>query len=195
MSRRDQIMLAIGIVLALVLAFPLRNLVWELLIVPAAHVWWQLMQFYHALPQEAYWFTLLFVFLYIATGTFAGGKPKAELEHIKRAQVQGEIEQLAIYIEHSRKGGVYFRWRVARTLGEIAASILELRGNRSERIRKLKGPGWEPAPEVLRYLESGLNESFANYPRRTGRTPFDIDTNEVISYLENQLETNRDKRK
>jgi hypothetical protein len=194
MSRRDRILLAVGIILAFILAIPLRGLVWELLIVPAAHFWWQLLQFYHALPQEAYWFTLLFVFLYIATGTFSGGKPKPELEHVKRAQARGEIEQLALCIEQG-KGGVYFRWRVARTLGEIAISILEMRSNRSERLRRLKGPGWEPTPEVLQYLEAGLNESFANYPRKTGKTPFDIDTNEVITYLENQLETYRDKRK
>jgi hypothetical protein len=194
MNRRDQALLAVGVVLALVLAFPLRNLVWDLLIVPLARIWWQFLLFYKAIPQEAYWFMLLFIFIYIAAGTFAGGKPKPEFEHVKRQQVQGEIEALAICLEQS-KGGVYFRWRVARTLGEIASSLLEMRGNRSERIRKLKGPGWAPPPEVQTYLEAGLNESFASYPMDVKKTPFDIDTNEVIAYLENQLETYRDKRK
>jgi hypothetical protein len=47
------------------------------------------------------------------------------------------------------------------------------------------------------YLESGLTRTFADFPRqrrfsRLPDTPFDIDLNQVISYLESQLENHRD---
>jgi len=74
----------------------------------------------------------------------------------------------------------------------MASDILEIRGGKLGRIRTLKGRDWNPPPGVQDYLETGLNGSFADYPLTVRNTPFDVDVEKVVAYLESLLEMNRD---
>ena len=87
-----------------------------------------------------------------------------------------------------RQRGVYFKWQIANLLAEIAMNIL----NYQERLlpgRKLLGRIRKLPPEVEKYLDAGVNTTFADYPapqrfRRTPTTPFDVDLDLVVGYLE-----------
>ncbi len=80
-------------------------------------------------------------------------------------------------------------------LSLLAVEILELRGNNSGRVKTLKGRDWNPPPGVQDYLEAGLNNSFADYPLSRKITPFSVDVEIVVNYLESQMEMNRDNNK
>jgi hypothetical protein len=193
MMRRNEILIGIAFFLALVLAFPLRDMVWAYIVVPLAYLWWQLIRVYHVFPQQIYWIVLLMLFIYIVAWSFTGWKPGRAAQLYKQKHVRGPIESLSGYIAQGNRG-VYFRWRIARSLGLIATGILEMRGVRFGRVKKLEGRGWNPSTDVQEYLDAGLNKGFASFPLGARRTPLDVELEDVISYLEIQLEINRGKR-
>lgn len=199
MSRRQLWLVGLAVSAALVIAIFMRDAVEQLIIRPAAYLFWWLGIFYRFLPQPILWFFLILVMLYFTLGSFAqrlkwpGRKSKA------RAPAQGPVEEFAAQIKR-RNHGIFFKWQIARTLSEMALDLQELR--QPARRRKLD---FEPAvaPEVQRFLEAGLTTSFSDYPLPAGfllpqrfralpPTPFDLDLDEVIAYLESQLENDDD---
>jgi len=82
-------------------------------------------------------------------------------------------------------------------LGKIANQILANRSTGKTRsfFEPLIGPDWSPDPPVQSFLESGLHGSFADYPQERRffsapmqKTPLDHDLNEIVRYLETQVE-------
>jgi hypothetical protein len=177
-------------ILAALLAFPLRGLVFNYFIAPLSIIWFYLVYYYHVIPQQFYWFFILLAAAYLALGSFLENPLKRRREILFRKKERGQVESFARWIKDSRHG-VYSRWRVARALGLMASGILEIRGGRSGRVRTLKGKDWNPPPGVQDYLETGLNGSFADYPLSARNTPFEVDVEKVVAYLESLLEMNR----
>jgi hypothetical protein len=187
---RRVIVFALIILMAALIAFPLRGFVFYNVITPLSFIWFYLVYYYHVIPQQFYWFFILLAAAYIALGGLLENPFKSRRKPLFKRQVRGPVESLASWISDSRRG-VYSRWRVARALGLLASGILEMRGSKSGRIKSLKGKDWNPSPEVQEYLETGLNGSFADYPLSARKTPFDVDVEHVVAYLESQLEMNR----
>jgi hypothetical protein len=112
----------------------------------------------------------------------------------------GQIETLVKWLNKSQRGGIYYKWLVANRLGKNAREILAQRDGQavSKKFGPLGGRGWNPPQKVRDYLESGLNGSFADFPRprlfwQTPKpTPLDEDPQKVIDYLENEMETSHD---
>jgi len=179
----------ITVVLALVLQF----LVYDLVIAPIAFAWWLLKGFLQVVPELAYWWMLVTMFFLAALrALFRHLNPQSQPKANQVTQ-QGPVEQFAYQIERIDDGN-YFKWSVAHHLGELARSILLQRnGGEVAARRSLQGPEWSPPPVVQAYLEKGLHSSFVQLPRqrfwsRPKKTALDIDLNQVVEYLESQLE-------
>ena len=95
------------------------------------------------------------------------------------------------------KQGIYYKWMIAHRLGKLTREMLDQREGRPEQLgyTRLTGRDWEPSKEVTTYLEIGLNGSFADFPQprwtRPQPTPLDLDPQNVIEYLESEMEINR----
>ena len=187
---RRLIVFALIVLLAALIAFPLRGFVFYNILAPLSLIWFFLVYYYHVIPQQFYWFIILLFAAYIALGGLLENPFRRKQKPLINRQVRGPVESLALWINDSRRG-VYSRWRVARALGLMATGILEMRGGRSSRIKSLKGKDWNPPPGVQEYLETGLNGSFSDYPISARKTPFDVDIENVVAYLESRLEMNR----
>jgi hypothetical protein len=195
MNRRRLLVIAGVLIAAGLLAFSFADTVREAVILPIAYFFWRAAQLYHAIPQQLVWAVLVVAAIYFAAMTLLdlsleGGDEK------KHPVWHGQIETLARSLDH-RGEGFYFKWQVANLLGELALDILTYQ----ERLlpgRRLQGRGWEPPGAVRRYLDAGLNTTFAEYPTagrfgRTVPTPnFDVDLDLVLDYLEGQLEVDED---
>jgi hypothetical protein len=193
MTRR-QLILAGIFLSAFILAFFLRNMVEQVLILPLAYVWWLLGLYYSILPQSALWILLVVVAVISALtaltprfGTRGMFKPVLKPS-------KGQIENLAEGLEKSQRGGSYYKWLVANRLGKTAREILAQRDGQpiSKKFGRLDGRDWNPPRRIDDYLESGLNGSFADYPRprfwqKAKPTPLDADPKQVIEYLENEM--------
>jgi hypothetical protein len=201
-----------AILAASVIAIFLRDAVEMLIIRPAAYILWWLGIIYRFIPQPALWFLVVLAMLYLTVESIAGKFEMPFQKNEKRKAMLGPVAELASQIER-KSGGVYFKWQVARILGDIAVDLQSL--HQPERRRKLdfdKNPAFI---DVYHYLDAGLNKSFSDYPLDRGyllfgkialpdwlplperfrslpSTPFDIDIEPVIRYLESQMENNDD---
>ena len=185
------------VVIAALLAFPLRGIVNELIVVPVAYIFWLLGLLYLSTHQVIWWIVLLLVVLFIL-----GKSLLPELKLPKKAvtstrQERGRVETLAASLKKSNKG-IYFKWLVANRLGKLTHEILLQRGNGRPRsvFAPLTGDGLEPTPEMQQYLEKGLHGSFSEFPNTGNRyfappskTSLDHDVAEVIEFLESSIES------
>ena len=185
------------VVIAALLAFPLRGIVNELIVVPIAYIFWLLRLLYISTHQVIWWIAILLVVLFILGKSLLPElKPLGKLVTPTRRE-RGKVESLATSLQKSNKG-IYFKWLVANRLGKLTHEILLQRGNGKPRsvFAPLTGEGLEPTPEMQQYLEKGLHGSFAEFPNTGNRyfaspskTSLDHDVAEVIEFLESSIES------
>lgn len=188
------LILAGVLIVAGVLAFPLRETIFDTVVIPAAFVTWNLGLLYRSFSQGMWWWVIAFfvlIMLAFSLATEPGFRPRMP---VKPRPSQGQVEGLAIWIRKADKG-IYFKWLVANRLGKLAYQILLQRESGRPRsvFVPLLGVDWEPGKELQQYLETGLHGSFADFPN-TGHlsasppTPLDLNVIEAVDFLESQVE-------
>ena len=200
MTRGRWLTLGGVLVIALILAFPLQDVIRKTVIVPLAYLWWVLGVLYHSIPQVVVWILLIVIIALMLTGSFVEGRKRKPPEEPRIKPSSGQVEGLAVNLVKMRKG-TYYKWQVANRLGRLARDFLIQRGERAgtRDLSPLSGHAWQPSAPIDAYLDTGLRGSFADYPNRFWRfrppepTPLDIDVVEVVEFLEAQI--NADKRR
>ncbi len=183
---RSRLLIVVAIlVISGVFGYALRDVIYQLVIVPIAYFLWVLNFYYSALPQWLVWVIVLSVlFLMIVWNLIPDARPSTRKEVVRRRS-QGEVEALTIWIAKASQGN-YFKWQLANRLGRIA-----------RRLDALAGPGGRQAsadPDVEQYIDAGLNYSFVDFPATRNplapvrRTPLDLDPRKAADYLESQME-------
>jgi len=198
MNRRFML---IGVFLsALVITFLLRDVVERILIEPLAYLWWLLKLYYSAFPQYVLWILLILISYISAISSLMPQVRARKMQKLASITIHGQIADLASWMNKSKRDGIYYKWLIANRLGKNAKEILAQRDGHvvSKSFGKLDGRDWHPPQAIESYFESGLNGSFADYPRprrwtKPAPTPLDIDPQQVIDYLENELETSHDR--
>jgi len=194
MMRRALVLTGI-LALAALLAFPLRSAVYESVVVPVAYILWALGLIYHALSQSVWWIVVAVLILYLF-GRSIVPHLKFPRRHVQNSlPPKGQVEHLAEWIHKSEKG-VYNRWLVANRLGRLAYHILVQRDSGRSRalFAPLDGPDWNASTDLTNYLHSGLQGSFADYPRETNpfgppmKTPLDHDIRNAVEFLESKID-------
>jgi hypothetical protein len=180
------------IVIAALLAFPLRGVVNQLIVLPIAYLLWLLHLLYLSFNQTVWWVAaVILVLVIIGRSLLPEFKPVRRLIHHTRRE-RGSVESLAAALEKSADG-MYFKWLIANRLGKLAYQILLQREHGKPRsvFAPLVGEGWDAPSEVHQYLEQGLHGSFADYPTRhwlnfasPEKTPLDHDVLDVVEFLE-----------
>ena len=195
MSRVQRVLVLIGaLLIAGLLAFPLRETVYEMIVIPAAFIAWNLDLLYRSFSQGIWWWVIVFLVLFILAFSLAPQPSFRRRETPKSRPPQGQVEGFAIWIRKAEKG-IYFKWLVANRLGKLAYQILLHRESGRPRsvFAPLLGTDWEPGKELQQYLETGLHGSFADFPN-PGRlsapqhTPLDLKVMEAVDFLESQIE-------
>jgi len=183
-----------ALIVAAILAFPLRDTIFKTIVIPAAFITWNLNLLYRSFSQGTWWWVITFLVLFMLVFsllTQPGFRPRTT---IKSKPTQGAVEGLAIWIRKAEKG-TYFKWLVANRLGKLAYQILLHRESGRPRsvFAPLLGIDWEPGKELQQYLETGLHGSFADFPN-TGPlsaaqpTPLDLKVADAVDFLELQIE-------
>ncbi len=182
-----------AILVAALLAIPLRSTVYEVLVIPIAYLIWNLYLLYRVTPQFIWWI-LVFILVVLTIGNSL--LPEIYQPHkklIKPKAPQGPVETLASCMKKARSG-VYFKWLVANRLGKLAHQMLAQRETHHVRsvFTPLTNSDWTPPKPVQDYLEVGLHGSFADFPQasipwvKPTPTPLDYDLEETVKALESQ---------
>ena len=133
---------------------------------------------------------MLVILAFIFLATFTPQSRFSSRKVTKKNQIQGPVELLATWMLKSREG-IYFKWLIAHRLGRLNR---ELGGN--------MGSGDRTTSEldaVEKYLDAGLNKSFADYPYPANPfatpkpTPLDLHPKKAIDYLESKMEPSYDR--
>lgn len=191
MNRR----LLLAILLAGALAYALRDIIEDSLIQPLIYVFWIVRLYYEAFPQVFLWIVLLVAVFLMEAASLITESASQGRDMVRRKPAVGPVESLAEWMVRAPRG-LYFKWLIANRLGKLSRALLAFQTRREPKSiwEPLKSPGWEPPREVAAYLESGLNGSFADYPRsrwpyqKQNPTPLDIDPAQAIDYIESKLE-------
>lgn len=196
MTRRNLAALAIIAGIAALLAFPFREAVHHLLVVPLAYVFWLIGLYYRSISQAYWWIGIVLVALIVLGYSLLPEiKSKRSTIDLQREE-RGGVESLANALAKSRKG-TYFKWVIANRLGRLAQQLLSLRehGKPRSAYAPLTAEGWEAPDEVQQYLERGLHGSFADHsaPRwndfsQPQRTSLDLDAREAVEFLETKFQ-------
>ena len=194
MRIRRVLIVAGVIIIAALLAFQLSGVVYAMIVLPISYLLWLLKLLYLAMPGVIWWSLLVLVVFYILVVSLL---PEIKFERRRKPDnrpPRGNVENLAAWMAKS-KNGIYYKWLIANRLGRIAHQILENRfaGKKRSFFDPLTGPGWTADAATQTYLESGLQGSFADYPRggyfsKPPPSPLDHDLSDVIGYLEAQVE-------
>ncbi len=176
--------------LAIVLAYLLHDVIYQLVIVPLAYALWLLRLYYLMIPQWVLWTLLIVVLLLIVLWN---GLPEIRPPVRKepaRGRPKGEVETVADWIKNARRGN-YFKWQLANRLGRIARRLEEISGPDGRQLSENQ--------DVEKYLDAGMNYSFVDFLgprsrlRRQSSTPLDADVWQVAEYLESQMENTSDR--
>ncbi len=195
MNRRS-LFASVGIgMIAALLAFPFREAVNQLVVVPIAYVLWLVRLYYRSIDQAFWWLGIVLIALIVVGSSLLPEiKPKWKKIDLTREE-RGGVESLARAI-HKSQNGIYFKWSVANRLGRLAQQMLSLREHGKPRspFAPLTAEGWTPPDEVQRYLEKGLRGSFADFPNSNwnyfsppAKTSLDHDASEVVEFLESKM--------
>ncbi len=177
-----------ALIVETIIAFLLRDVVYRAIIVPLAYLFWVLRFYYSFIPQLFLWVLLLIALLVLMIWGLVPETRIARRNEEKRRLTHGQVETLAVWMTKAKYGN-YFKWQIARRLGRIARGSREMSGQGS-RLASANDA-------VEKYLDAGLNSSFADYPRpkypfqRPAPTPLDLDPKKAVEYLESQTELNR----
>jgi hypothetical protein len=191
------LILAAILLIAALLAFPLRETIYEIIVIPVAYIAWNLDLLYRSFSQGTWWSVIVFIVLFILLFSLVPSARFHYREEQKAKPSLGQVEGMATWLRKAEKG-IYFKWLVANRLGKLAYQILIHRESGRPRsvFAPLLGVDWEPRKELQQYLETGLHGSFADFPN-TGRlsthqpTPLDLNVEEAVEFLEAQVQTSR----
>ncbi|HLO29321.1 MAG TPA: hypothetical protein VK249_09315 [Anaerolineales bacterium] len=186
------------ILIAALIAFPLRQAIYDTIVVPVAFLLWGIGLLYRAWPQVIWWIVLVVLVVLMLLNSLLPQSKPAKLVPMKFKPPRGQVEDLVLSIQKAQKG-IYFKWMVANRLGKLAYQILLHRESGRPRsvFAPLLGVDWEPKKELQNYLEIGLHGSFADYPNVKApfgappKTPLDFDVSEAVEFLESQIENGR----
>jgi hypothetical protein len=195
LQRRRWLILGGVLLIAGILAFPLRETIYQMVVIPVAFIVWRLDLVYRSFSQGIWWFAVIFLVLVMLVFSLVPPPKRRRGTQAKLKPPIGQVEALATRLRKAEHG-IYFKWLIANRLGKLAYQLLLQRENGRPRsvFAPLIGIDWEPAPELQSYLETGLHGSFADFPnthRRFGAsqaTPLDFEVVEAVEFLESQVE-------
>jgi hypothetical protein len=174
------------LILVAILVFPIRRAVAGAVVWFGAYLVWSVNILGQVIPQQVLWLFLLILILYIAVGSFYGKRYREESSPEMTDPVVGPVEAMAGYIEE-RHRGIYFKWQIAHRLGKIQQTIQEDASHGNSNQISL------PSDRVRDFLDAGVNTTYADYAPnglmlKNISTPFDIELEQVVDYLEEQME-------
>jgi hypothetical protein len=177
------------------MAFFLQDIIRQAVVTPLAYLWWVIKLTYAIIPQLFQWIFLLAVLILIVTTGLLKWFSMGQAYELPSRPARGPVEILAGWVSKSRNGN-YYKWKIANRLGELWREMSGQFKNQglSTRTEPPDALASHPPEAVQRYLKAGLEESFVDYPLpalpyvRKQATPFDLNVEEAVEFLESQME-------
>ncbi len=195
MKRNHFTIISVLLILGLILAPLAYQLFHMILLVPTVNYLWGIKQVIRILPQSLYWILIVaslgMIVVILQIKNLVMGRSKSKVA----PDTKSPIKYLSENITLSEKSN-YFKWVVANHLANLSLEI-----KYREKENNKNGPQDDsrmelPPPSFIKkYFNAGLQNSFMDYRKKrklfgkSDDTPFDIQLEDVIRYLESQMES------
>ena len=116
-ARRGLILIA-ALMIAALLAFPLRETIYQAVVIPVAYIVWNLNLVYQTFSQGVWWWVIAFIVFFMIAFSLM---PRPQIRPRSGPQPkppQGQVESLSVWLRRA-KSGIYFKWLVANRLGNL----------------------------------------------------------------------------
>ena len=195
MQMQRRLILVGALIIAGILAFPLRDTIYKMIVIPAAFIAWNLNLLYRSYSQAIWWLIVVAIVLFMIVFSLVPRGTSRNRGPEKPKPPQGQVESLAVSLGKAERG-TYFKWVIANRLGKLAYQMLLHRESGRPRsvFAPLVGNDWQPPKHLQTYLETGLHGSFADFPvvrpplGAPQKTPLDLNVAEAVEFLESQIE-------
>lgn len=192
--KKHRIIFSVLLLAAAIFLAPYAQLIVKYLVIePLAYYGYGIQLIAQAIPQSAYWVFLISGLAFIVFLSLVRDYVLSR-EAVEETRTQkGPVQVLAEHITRTEQSN-YFKWLIAKRLAGITLKILVKNNGQEGEHRDFSRIYWNPPQEIEKYLKAGLSSSFMEYRdrgrffRKRKTTPFDIDLNQVIEYLESELE-------
>ncbi len=202
MTSHRGLLLGVLLIATALLAWLFKPLIGEMILLPLAELFWRFQLSLSAVPENVFWALLIACVVLISLIGLLSCLRFTARSTIMIPVHLGPVESLARDLQNLERGP-YFQWVVANRLGELAQSILALREQNTEfRPRSMRrgfqNSEWRVPLDIQAYLEAGLDRSLSQPSRRRlflrkPEPPFAINLNQVIEFLENQMERHNER--
>jgi hypothetical protein len=192
-SARRALILIAALIIAGILAFPLRETVYGIVVIPVAYIAWNLSLLYQSFSQGVWWWVVAFIVFFMIAFSLMPRPQFRSRGGPKSKPPQGQVESLSVWLRRAERG-TYFKWLIANRLGKLAYQILLHRESGRPRsvFAPLVGKDWVPTQALQKYLETGLHGSFADFPHNGPlsvhqSTPLDFNVADAVEFLDLQV--------
>jgi len=173
---------------SLVLAFFVRDVFRDLIMVPLSSILWQLWLFYRTIPELLKWIVLVILLGLLMVWQLIPEIGPSRRHNRSSPRRSGQVESLALWLTRARRSN-YFKWQIANRLARVSRRLDALADRRPD--------AGAASHAVALYLAAGGDHSFVDFPtprhsfQRRLDTPLDADPAEVVGYLESQSPVER----
>lgn len=190
------------LLLTLLLALAFIDLARDVVLLELARAYWEVRTLFESVPQVAVWGLLLLILSVMAARSLYRKKRPPRKKEVEEGTTAGRVLVLTRRIQQTSKGN-YFRWSLARYLGDLACEIMahQERATPEQLKRRLRAGRLDlptQSAEIRAYLEFGRAPLPVTSPgllsrlrarRGTGAPIVDSDSTleAVVEFLEERL--------
>jgi hypothetical protein len=200
------LLLALLLLLTIPLALTFQHTVREAIVIPLLYLLWLGRLIYLSIPQPLLWAAFLALALFIIVKSLGERPGPLARPRKMEARYGGRVTAWAGRLYLATQGD-YFKWRLARDLGQLGLELMAYRerlspGQRDvyREIEKLAAP-----PEVQAFFRAGLSlpssrplglfSRLTRWLRRdTIASSLDLDPESIVQWLEDQMGDQDDRR-
>lgn len=184
-----------AIIIAIILYWFFRDLIREIVIMPATYFLWLTKMIFESFNQQAIWISLIIVATIIIFSTLSPISERQRKKHTDSYEPLNRVAQWANRL-HDIDRGDYLKWRLAQHLSKLTIETLAYRnGMTVEQVTKeLEIGNLYTTPKIHSYLKAAHNSkqipTSQNHILKKKKTSFlDLDIEHLITYLEKLLES------
>src|SRR5512135_3638664 len=104
MKRVQKLLIPAGLLIAIILAFFLRDIIRQAVVIPLAYLWWALSLGISVIPQVVLWILLIFGLIMIVITSLVNWFSAVKKYEQPVKQAQGPVEILSKWVTNTKEG-------------------------------------------------------------------------------------------
>jgi hypothetical protein len=193
-NRHRWIFIPLMLITAALLAPSLWKVIFSVVIEPAFYYWGMVRRLVQLAPEIYYWYFWIGGMGLVSLFSIWRYFRRKRQPEPKQYKPDGQLKSLAKSLSKVDKSH-YTKWLIANRLAITTLDLLQHSSGLEEtNTYKFPEAGWDAPADIRTYLKAGLDNAHMSLSSKKkwfkamDTSPLDVDINQVISYIESQME-------